>query len=223
MRLILLICCVFSITTQAQLQNYTIGVRGDTLNGVDKTGRKQGKWVVRHDEVRGEPGFEEEGTYKDDRREGTWRKFTLLGDQFAVENYRWGYKDGASMYFNLNGELIKEESWRAFNPDKVYDTVDVEDLMRPDHFTTVIVKNEGASIKNGTWKYYDPTAGFISKTEIWVLGKLQAGDDPTGTKKKSVTDSTVAVKAKAKPKEVLDFEKKNAGKKKIKVRDGSTN
>ena len=30
-------------------------------------------------------------------------------------------------------------------------------------------------------------------------------------------------KTKVKPKEVLDFEKKNAGKKKIKVRDGSVN
>ncbi len=223
MRWILAICFLISAGAQAQFKDYTIGVRGDTLNGVDKAGKKQGKWVVRHDEVRGEPGFEEEGTYVNDRKEGIWRKFTLQGDQFAVENYHWGFKDGPSMYFNMNGELVKEESWRAFNPDKLYDTIDVEDVTRPDHYTKVIIKNEGSSIKNGTWKYYDPTAGFITKTEIWVLGKMENADkSQNGLDKKPASDSSLAIKAKAKPKEVLDFEKKNSGKKKVRVRDGST-
>ena len=222
MRLILFFCCLISLTARGQLKDYTIGVRGDTLNGVDKNGKKQGKWIIRHDEVRGEPGFEEEGTYLNDRKEGTWRKFTLMGDQFAVENYHWGFKDGTSLYFNMNGELIKEESWRAFNPDKLYDTIDIEDVTKPDHYNKVVIKNEGSSLKNGTWKYYDTDAGFIKKTEFWVLGKLQESDSPVGVNKKSGSDSTAGVKAKAKPKEVLDFEKKNAGKKKIKVRDGST-
>lgn len=222
MRLLFIICCLFTLVAHGQLKNYTIGIHGDTLNGVDKSGKKQGKWVIRHDEVRGEPGFEEEGTYFDDRKEGVWRKFTLMGDQFAVENYHWGFKDGASTYFNLNGDMVKEESWRAFNPDKVYDTIDVEDVTNPDHYTKVVVKNEGSSLKHGTWKYYDPAAGFVTKTEFWVLGKLQESDNPLGAKpKKAGTDSSAAVKAK--PKEVLDFEKKYSGKKKIKVRDGSTN
>ena len=113
MRVLIVLCCLFCISAPAQLKSYTIGVRGDTLNGIDKNDKKQGKWVVRHDEVRGEPGFEEEGTYINDRKEGTWRKFTLMGDQFAVENYHWGFKDGPSMYFNINGDLLREESWRA--------------------------------------------------------------------------------------------------------------
>ncbi|MEP6750330.1 MAG: hypothetical protein ABJB86_21505 [Bacteroidota bacterium] len=220
MRLILFICLFFSLATKAQLKNYVIGIKGDTLDRVDKEGKKQGKWVVRHDEVRGEPGFEEEGIYIDDRKEGTWKKFTLAGDQFAIENYHWGFKDGASTYFNINGDMLKEESWRAFNPDKLYDTVDVEDVMKPDHYTKVIIKNEGSSLKNGAWKFYDPSTGFITKTEFWTLGKLDQSDNKA-TAKKAVTDSAAAVKVK--PKEVLDFEKKNAGKKKIKVRDGSTN
>jgi antitoxin component YwqK of YwqJK toxin-antitoxin module len=218
-----MICCLFTLAATGQLKNYSIGVHGDTLNGVDKEGKKQGKWVIRHDEVRGEPGFEEEGSYMDDRKEGVWRKFTLMGDQFAVENYRWGFKNGPCTYFNMNGEMLKEESWRAFNPDKVYDTIDVEDVTNPDHFTKVIVKNEGSSLKHGSWKYYDPAAGFVTKTEFWVLGKLQQEEDPLGGKsKKSSTDSSATVKVKAKPKEVLDFEKKNSGRKKVKVRDGST-
>ena len=41
-----------------QLKDYTIGPKGDTLNGVDQQGQKQGKWVNHFDEVRGEPGYE---------------------------------------------------------------------------------------------------------------------------------------------------------------------
>jgi len=56
------------------------------------------------------------------------------------------------------------------------------------------------------------------KTETYVLGQLEGGP------KKDVSHVEDPEKKKqvAKPKEVLDFEKKNSGKKKIRVRDGST-
>jgi hypothetical protein len=219
MRFVLFICLLFGFAANAQLKDYVIGVKGDTLNGTDKNGKKQGKWIIRFDELRGEPGFEEEGTFINDRKEGVWKKYTLQGDQFAIENYRWGFKDGLSQYFNINGDLLKEENWRAFNPDKAYDTLEVEDVMNLNHYKTVIVKNEGSSLKHGNWKYYDPSTGFITKTEFWIMGKLEDSDNKT-IAKKTTRDSISAVKAK--PKEVLDFEKKNAGKKKIKVQDGST-
>ena len=44
----------------SQLKDYSIGPHGDTLNGVDQQNRKQGKWVDHVDELRGEPGYEEE-------------------------------------------------------------------------------------------------------------------------------------------------------------------
>jgi len=217
-----MIGCLLSLSGYGQLKDYTIGPKGDTLNGVDMKGKKQGKWIIRYDQVRGEPGFEEEGQYKNDRKEGVWRKYSLMGDLFGVETYRWGFKDGPSQYFNLNGELVKEENWRAFNPDQLYDTVQVEDPNNPDHFNTVIIKNEGSSLKNGPFKYYDVSTGMVVKTEFWRLGQLQDGDKPAaGATAKKTSDSTAAP-GKAKPKEVLDFEKKNAGRKKVKVRDGST-
>jgi hypothetical protein len=225
MRWFVIIGCLLSLNGFGQLKDYTIGPKGDTLNGVDQQGKKQGKWILRYDQLRGEPGYEEEGEFKNDRKEGTWRKYTLMGDVFGIENYRWGFKDGLSQYFNLNGDLAKEESWRAFNPDKLYDTVDIEDPAHPDQFTKVIVKNEGSSLKNGPFKYYNPGTGAVIKTEFWRLGQLQDGSNPAnpagGATAKRVADSTAAA-AKGKPREVLDFEKKNAGKKKIKVRDGST-
>lgn len=210
------------ILVQAQLKEYRIGVKGDTLNGIDKAGKKQGKWIIHYDEVRGEPGYEEEGMFVNDRKEGRWRKFTLQGDQFAIENYRWGFKDGPCQYFNINGDLLKEESWRAFNPEKVYDTIEVEDVMKPDTYSKVVIKNEGSSLKHGPWKYYEPSTGFITKTEFWILGKMEQTDakNKTAATRKNGSDSTAAVKVK--PKEVLDFEKKNAGKKKVRFQDGST-
>src|ERR1700749_3676625 len=83
----------------SQLKGYTIGPRGDTLNAVDGKDHKQGKWVNHVDEVRGEPGFEEEGVYKDNRKEGVWRIYTLMGDLMGVEFYKWGNKDGVCQYF----------------------------------------------------------------------------------------------------------------------------
>ncbi len=81
----------------------------------------------------------------------------------------------------------------------------------------MIVKNEGAGIPHGHWTYYDPITKFITKEEDYFLGTLE------GKKKDaSIASSTSAEKKVAKPKEVLEFEKQNAGKKKIKVRDGST-
>ncbi|KIC91545.1 hypothetical protein [Flavihumibacter sp. ZG627] len=218
MRWILFILLFVSTSSVAQWKDFIIGVKGDTLNRVDKMGLKQGPWVHKYETVRGERGFEEEGEYKDDMKEGNWRKYTLMGDLLAIENYRWGFLDGMSQYFDISGNLLREESWRAFNPNQQYDTIDVEDVMSPGNFNQVIVKNEGSSLKHGTWKFYDPSSGFISKTEFYLLGKVDKSNLPPTLAKDTMS---VSAKKVQKPKEVLDFEKKNAGKKKIRVRDGS--
>jgi hypothetical protein len=204
---------LISLSGYSQWKDYIISPKGDTLNCVDKLGKKQGRWVNHIDELRGEPGFEEEGLFKDGRKEGTWRIYSLQGDLIGLEFYKWGNKNGVCQYFGINGTLLREESWIALNPNKVYDTLVVEDINHLDKYKTVIVKNEGVAIKDGTWKFYDPLTGMVSRMETYTLGKLeksQAGQ-------RALPDSTQAV---AKPKEVLDFEKK-VGKKKVKVQDGS--
>lgn len=211
--LILLQIC--TIKGYAQWKDYTISPKGDTLNCTDKQDRKQGRWVNHFDEVRGEPGYEEEGEYKNGRKEGTWRLYSLSGDLSGVEYYKWGNKDGVCQYFGINGTLLREESWRALNPDKQYDTLQIEDIDHLDKYKTVIVKNEGVAIKDGTWKFYDPTTGMVSKTEIYTLGKREVSKN-TGAS----TAASDAPKTQTKPKEVLDFEKKT-GKKKVKVQNGS--
>ena len=217
-RFIIFLFTIITCTGYSQSGTFIIGVKGDTLNKVDTKSMKQGKWVIRLDEVRGEPGHEEEGEFKNNRKEGTWRIYSLQGDLTGLEFYKWGNKDGLCQYFNGSGALVREESWRALNPDKLYDTLEIEDIDHLNEYKTVIVKNEGVAIRHGQWKFYDPSTGMINKIQTYTMGKLETSKNDGGS------DSTkLAAKTAVKPKEVQDYEKKNAGKKKIKVRDGATN
>lgn len=209
-----------------------IGVKGDTLNCIDYNGKKQGRWVVQMPELRGEPGYEEQGIYLNDKKEGTWQQFSLMGDLIAIENYRWGNKNGKCFYYTRVGQPLREESWKAVNPDNPYDTVDVYDLHDPTKVSErVLVKLDGFTLRHGTWKFYNPDFGTIEKTEQYKHDKLvvagQVEDElaPIDISSKSLAKEkldTTGKKTVPKPKVVLDYEKKNTGKKSIKVRDGKT-
>ena len=205
----------------AQCKTYMIGVKGDTLNCTDNAGSKQGKWVIKTPPLRGEAGYEEEGVFKNDKREGYWRRYTEEGDILAIEGYKYGYKNGISQYYSMQG-LVREESWRAVNPEYPYDTVKVYDLNNPDRYDLKIVKVEGTSYRQGTWKYYDPMSGLITKTEDYVMDKKTDPFSGRNLAAVTATDSSAIAKKKTdKPEAVQEYEKKNA-KKKIKVRDGVT-
>lgn len=232
--LILITILVSTAGYSQKWKSFLIGVKGDTLNRVDMQGKKQGPWVVHVNELRGERGYEEEGYYISDKKEGTWRRFSLEGDLIAVENYRWGGKDGKSIYLTVQGNPIREESWKAVNPDNPYDTVNVYDVNNPDKvIAKQVIKLEGYSLKHGPWKYYDSFTGRLEKTEYWYFDKpaKKTGIDddelaPIDVTNNGNEDATAKTeekkKAVPKPKEVVEFEKKKPGKKKITVRDGST-
>ena len=229
MRYILIIFLLISINGYSQCKTFIIGVKGDTLNCTDTKGKKQGRWVNELPPLRGEPGYEEQGGYINDKKEGQWQQFTLDGDLLAIENYRWGNKNGRCQYFTRVGQPLREESWKAVNPDNPYDTVDVYDLHDPTKVTDrVVVKLDGFTLRHGTWKFYDPDYGTIVKTEQYHLDKLRTETDDlapidistNGVSK--VKSDTTSKKTLAKPQAVLDYEKKNAGKKKVKTRDGQT-
>jgi hypothetical protein len=221
---LLFLFLLLNIAAFNQAKNYIIGKKGDTLNRVDANNLKQGKWVTHVESLRGEPGYDEEGVYVDGKKEGLWRHYSLMGDLLAAENYKWGVKNGICRYYTLYG-IEREESWKATDPENPYDTVEVPDL-HTDKVYLKVIKVDASTVKYGTWNYYDPQSGLIVKSEEYVLDKLV---DPF--KKKSavtnINDSSLvngkdtARLAKSKPKEVLEYEKKNA-KKKIKVRDGAT-
>ena len=205
----------FFLKADAQYKTYKISVKGDTINAVDNKGMQQGKWVIHVDQLRGEPGHEEEGIFLNNKKEGPWRTYTLQGDLTALENYKYGGKDGRSQFFTPLGDLVREENWRAYNPDVPYDTIPVYGTGNNEIISYKIVKAEQYSVKNGDWTYYDPSTGRIMKVEKYDRGHLL--DQPKTTD--IVTDEPMK---KIVPKEVLEYQKKNSGKKKVKVRDGST-
>ena len=225
MRFILVSFLLISINGYGQWKDYIISVRGDTLNRVDMKGLKQGPWVLHVDALRGEPGYDEQGYFIDDKKDGLWVRFSLMGDKIAEENYRWGALDGKSRYYTQNGGLMREESWRAVDPQKTMDTVDVYDIKDPSKLIDrVIVKVEGQTSRHGTWTYYEPMWGGVMKTERYFLNKLQVGNEGlAGTDEEEIipldvstgktkTDTT-GKKVMTKPQAILDYEKKHSGKK----------
>jgi antitoxin component YwqK of YwqJK toxin-antitoxin module len=218
---------LFYTCLNAQCKTFKLTSKGDTINCTEANGLKRGKWKIETPPIRGERGYIEEGIYVNDKKEGTWRRFNLLGDPIAIENYKWGLKNGVSSYYTIQG-VEREESWKAIDPSKPYDTIDVQDINNPNVYEKVIVKTTGASLKHGTWKIYDPYTGQKLSTEHWILDVLQ---DPNA-KKEMLFDASEGLpnirstKLKADtatkkviPKEVLEFQKKNKGKK---IVDGKT-
>ena len=124
--------------------------------------------------------------------------------------------------------LIREESWRATNPEHPYDTVRVYRLDNPDKYDLKIIKVDASTVRHGTWTYYDPERGTITKTEEFVIDQLITNKKSTAglnTSKDSTSKTppdSISIANKNKPPEVLEYEKKNSNKKRIKVRDGAT-
>lgn len=196
----------------AQYKSYKISVKGDTINAIDVHGLKQGKWVVHVDPLRGEPGYEAEGIFVNDKKEGPWRIYDLQGDFIALENYKNGDKDGKSEYFTAFGDRVREENWHAYDPKQPYDTIPIYGTGSNEILSYKVVKAQPYSVKDGTWTYFQN--GKIIKTETYDRGQLL---NPVKTEV-----ATEEPMKKIVPKEVLEYQKKNSGKKRVKVRDGST-
>ena len=209
-----------TVNCEAQYKEFKLSADGDTLNAIDNKGLKQGKWVISVPELRGEPGYDEEGIYKDDKREGVWRRYSAEGDVLGLENYKYGGKDGIQQYYNFIGSLIKEEEWHAYNPDAPYDTIPIYGTENNQIIEYKIVKAKQYSVPHGEWKYY-ATDGRLSKSEKYDRGRLLTNDEID----KPAVAATVKEKPKekAKPQEVLEYEKKYSKKKREHMeRDGKT-
>ncbi len=211
-----IVSLLFSEAGLAQPKSFKLNDRGDTLNLVDSKGLKQGKWVTSVPELRGNPGYEEEGVYKNDQKHGYWRKYSMEGDLIAVEHYIHGGKDGIQQYFSFLGGLLVEESWRGYNPDQPYDTIPVYGTGSNEVVDFKIVKAEPYSVKHGTWKYYEEGTGALVKTEEYDRNNLVVPKED-----KPVIAQSDKPKKVEKTAEMVEWEKKNSGKKKA-LRDGAT-
>lgn len=212
--IILPLFLLLSVKAFPQYKDYKLSVKNDTINAVDYNNLKQGKWIISVPELRGEPGYEEEGVFKDGKKEGVWRQYSLNSDILGIENYRFGGKDGLQRYFTKMGDLVREENWRAYNPDAPYDTIPVYGTGSNEVISYKVVKAEQYSVRNGEWKYFDPSTGRLIKSEFYDSGHLRPEQQADVASDKP--------RAKVKPQEVIDFEKKNSGRKKVKLREGQT-
>lgn len=213
-----LVLLLVLIKATAQHKDFMISPRGDTLNIIDKDGLKQGKWVNSMPELRGEPGYEEEGYYKNDKKHGPWRKYSSTGDIIAIENYLAGGKAGVQQYFSFIGNIEREEEWRGYNPDAPYDTIPVYGEGNNDVTSYKIVKAEQYSVPHGEWRYYDP-GGRIINIERYDRGQLLK----EAPEKESIAVEPKKPKEKVKTKEILEYEKKYSKKKRAQMeRDGKT-
>ena len=197
---------LFVFSGSAQYKGYSLSLKGDTINVTDKKGLKQGRWVTTVGEIRGEPGYDEEGLYKDGEKTGVWRRYTTSGDILAVENYLFGGKDGLQEYFNFLGVLQRQEGWRGYNPDVPFDTIPVYGKENNEILSYKILKSMQYSVKDGDWKYFNATGGLV-RTEKYDRGFLLKEPD----KDAAVLETPKAeapVKEKVKTKEILEYEKK---------------
>ncbi len=215
--LLIIIQFLFLMNGAAQYKSYKLNDKRDTINAVDKNNLKQGKWVKHIDELRGEPGYEEEGLFKNDKKEGIWRMYNLTGDIIGVENYKLGGKDGIQQYYTYLGDLYREESWRGYDPEAPYDTVAVYGTGSNEIVDYKIVKAEQYSVRHGEWRYYEPGSGRLVKSEKYDRGLLEKA----GAKAVAATAVETKPKKVEKTPEMLEWEKKNKGKKKV-IRDGRT-
>ena len=213
---------LLSLDAAAQHKSYLLSAKGDTINVVDIKNSKQGKWVISVAELRGEPGFEEEGYFKNDKKSGPWRKYNATGDIIAVENYKAGGKEGVQEYFTFLGDIEKHEEWRGYNPETPFDTIAVYGQGNNEIKSYKIVKAEPYSVPNGEWKYYAP-GGIVTKIERYDRGQLlkNVAEKPVVTSTAALDDEKP--KEKIKTKEILEYEKKYSKKKRKQMeRDGQT-
>ena len=210
-----MVCLFFSQTGFAQYKSFKISVKADTINRILSNGQKQGKWVIEIPELRGEPGYVEEGAYNKGYKNSVWRKYTDQGDLIAYENYLNGGKDGEQQYFNHMGDLIRIENWKGYDPNAPYDTVAVYGTGNNEIIDYKITKAEPYSVKQGEWKYYDPSTGALVRTEVWELNNIKKPEEKP--------KADVAVKKKEVPKTaaMIEWELKNKGKKGA-IRNGET-
>lgn len=224
----------WALQVGAQWRSFELSPRGDTLNRVDLLGKRQGPWFITVPELRGERAYEEQGHFVDNQKDGGWMKFSPEGILIAEEQYRWGLLNGLQKYYTPFGGLVRTESWRALDPKNPFDTVLVYDLNDPNKIVgSVVVKNEGASFRHGTFTYYDPRTGKVEERIEYVMNRLKeelggtGGTtlqvmDPRAKPAYSPTVDSLGNKKVGKPPQVQQHEKKNSGKKSVRVRDGTT-
>lgn len=135
----------------------------EAANKTDSKKRKQGPWVEQVPSIRGEPGYSWEGIYKNDRKEGVWKKYTVNGDILAEETFKNGALDGPCKYFYPDGKISAVGMMLAIDIEGQKDTVIVIDPVTNEETFTEVVR-KGNSVRHGEWRVYDEEGTMMRET-----------------------------------------------------------
>ena len=88
----------------------------DTINLVDDSGKKQGKWIL-FGKHKPNSCFEptqkvEEGPYKENRKSGLWMEYFCNGNTKNKVTFVNGRPDGYAILFHENGKIEEEGQWK---------------------------------------------------------------------------------------------------------------
>ncbi len=85
--------------------------KGDTVNMVDKEGKRQGKWIFFNDEYKN--GISVIGFYKDGKKDGVWTTFYPNGNIKSIITYNNNKQDGIVKIYYEDGTLNEEGYWKV--------------------------------------------------------------------------------------------------------------
>jgi len=100
---------ILSIVTQAAVS--------DTINYTDKTGKRQGKWVITNKQLsKPKPDYQpdqkiEEGKYVDGKKTGKWIEYYSNGKIKTVITYVNNKPIGYAILYHENGKIKEEGMW----------------------------------------------------------------------------------------------------------------
>lgn len=133
----------------------------DSINILDASGKKQGKWIKKYDnEV-----VRYIGQFKDDKPYGKFQYFTETGELKTLTLYSSGGDSTFTSHYNKSGVIIakgyyfqqqKTGTWLYYNDEKML-------------LAEEVYKN---GVKDGLWKVYFRN-GNVSETVTWKDGKRE--------------------------------------------------
>ncbi len=142
----------------------------EPLNRYDGKGLKDGLWINRMPEHKGEAPYTEFGYYHRGEKNGLWYKMNSEGDLSAIENYKRDFFDGEVKYFT-KGQVTVIGKYRGLNPDVVIDTIMVEEPVTGEQ-QLVAVKSDRGTVRHGTWRFYNERTGRLEKVEEYQVDEL---------------------------------------------------
>ncbi|MGX5816788.1 toxin-antitoxin system YwqK family antitoxin [Chitinophaga lutea] len=140
-----------------------VSASAQDVNKTDAKKRKQGPWVEQVESIRGEPGYSWEGVYKNDRKEGVWKKYTINGDLMAEETFLQGALQGLCKYYYPNGKISATGQMIAIDLEGQKDTVVTIDPVSGEESLMEVVR-KGNSVRQGEWRLYDEDGNMVRET-----------------------------------------------------------